>query len=195
MSAQIYLIRHSKTAGNLLGRYIGITDEPLCAEGILLLKEKHFPPVEVVYTSPLKRCTETAAILWPQTAQQILADLRECDFGDFENKNYKELDGNPAYQAWIDSQGTLPFPNGEDQQAFRKRCCRGFETAACDIQNRSLKTAAIVCHGGTIMSILETYGLPERPFYDWQVKNGRGFLLELPEGWKPGERVSVVEKI
>ena len=29
----IYLIRHGKTKGNLEGRYIGTTDEPLCEEG------------------------------------------------------------------------------------------------------------------------------------------------------------------
>ena len=30
---RVVLIRHSKTAGNLKGRYIGTTDEPLCEEG------------------------------------------------------------------------------------------------------------------------------------------------------------------
>ena len=37
---RVVLIRHSKTAGNLKGRYIGTTDEPLCEEGIRLLGEK-----------------------------------------------------------------------------------------------------------------------------------------------------------
>ena len=35
----IFLIRHSITEGNLQKRYIGMTDEPLCEEGILLLKQ------------------------------------------------------------------------------------------------------------------------------------------------------------
>ena len=30
---RVVLIRHSKTAGNLKGRYIGTTDEPLCRGG------------------------------------------------------------------------------------------------------------------------------------------------------------------
>ena len=29
---RVVLIRHSKTAGNLKGRYIGTTNEPLCEE-------------------------------------------------------------------------------------------------------------------------------------------------------------------
>mgnify|MGYP000220020035 FL=1 len=35
---QLYLIRHSMTAGNLKKRYIGRTDESLCPEGIVLLE-------------------------------------------------------------------------------------------------------------------------------------------------------------
>ena len=39
--AEIILVRHGKTAGNLEGRYIGSrTDEPLCEEGIHALEER-----------------------------------------------------------------------------------------------------------------------------------------------------------
>ena len=43
---QLYLIRHSMTAGNLKKRYIGRTDESLCPEGIVLLEsyiQKNMP--------------------------------------------------------------------------------------------------------------------------------------------------------
>lgn len=112
--AELLLIRHGKTAGNLLGRYIGSrTDEPLCEEGREGLGGKQLPEVERLYASPMKRCVETAELLWPgfdQKKIEIVTDLRECDFGDFENKNYKELSGNEDYQAWIDSNGTRHFP-------------------------------------------------------------------------------------
>lgn len=127
--AELILIRHGKTAGNLLGRYIGSrTDEPLCDEGREGLAGKQLPEVERLYVSPMKRCVETAEILWPgfdRKKMQKVTDLRECDFGDFENKNYKELSGNGDYQAWIDSNGTLPFPNGESMDAFKSRCLEG----------------------------------------------------------------------
>lgn len=59
--AEIILVRHGKTAGNLEGRYIGSrTDEPLCEEGIHALEEKvregTYPPVDLVYASPMIRC-------------------------------------------------------------------------------------------------------------------------------------------
>ena len=87
--AELILIRHGKTAGNLLGRYIGSrTDEPLCDEGREGLEGKKLPEVERLYVSPMKRCVETAEILWPgfdRKKMQKVTDLRECDFGDFEN--------------------------------------------------------------------------------------------------------------
>ena len=194
--AELILIRHGKTAGNLLGRYIGSrTDEPLCDEGREGLAGKQLPEVERLYVSPMKRCVETAEILWPgfdRKEMQKVTDLRECDFGDFENKNYKELSGNGDYQAWIDSNGTLPFPNGESMDAFKSRCLEAFARIVEDVSGAeqewiaSGKTgifrAGIVVHGGTIMAILEQYGYPKAAYFDYQVKNGCGYRLTPVEG-------------
>ena len=194
--AEFFLIRHGKTAGNLLGRYIGSrTDEPLCDEGREGLAGKQLPEVERLYVSPMKRCVETAEILWPEFDRkniQKVTDLRECDFGDFENKNYKELSGNGDYQAWIDSNGTLPFPNGESMDLFKSRCREAFAQIVEEVSGAeqewiaSGKTgifrAGIVVHGGTIMAILEQYGYPKRAYFDYQVKNGCGYRLTPVEG-------------
>lgn len=194
--AELILIRHGKTAGNLLGRYIGSrTDEPLCDEGREGLAGKQLPEVERLYVSPMKRCVETAEILWPEfdrKEMQKVTDLRECDFGDFENKNYKELSGNGDYQAWIDSNGTLPFPNGESMDAFKSRCLEAFARIVEEVSGAeqewiaSGKTgifrAGIVVHGGTIMAILEQYGYPKAAYFDYQVKNGCGYRLTPVEG-------------
>lgn len=194
--AELILIRHGKTAGNLLGRYIGSrTDESLCDEGREELAGKQLPEVERLYVSPMKRCVETAEILWPgfdRKKMQKVTDLRECDFGDFENKNYKELSGNGDYQAWIDSNGTLPFPNGESMDAFKSRCLEAFARIVEEVSGAeqewiaSGKTgifrAGIVVHGGTIMAILEQYGYPKAAYFDYQVKNGCGYRLTPVEG-------------
>ena len=194
--AELLMIRHGKTAGNLLGRYIGSrTDEPLCDEGREGLAGKQLPEVERLYVSPMRRCVETAELLWPEFDQkkiQKVTDLRECDFGDFENKNYKELSGNGDYQAWIDSNGTLPFPNGESMDAFKSRCLEAFARIVEEVSGAeqewiaSGKTgifrAGIVVHGGTIMAILEQYGYPKAAYFDYQVKNGCGYRLTPVEG-------------
>ena len=55
---------------------------------------------------------------FPGAEQVVCEQMRECDFGLFEGKNYQELTGNPKYQSWIDSGGTKAFPGGEDPMEF-----------------------------------------------------------------------------
>ena len=155
-----YLIRHSKTYGNTLQRYIGITDEPLCQEGIDLLKGRQYPECEKIFVSPLKRCRETTEIIYPGKEMTVVQKLAECDFGEFENKNYMELSGNPEYQKWIDSNGMLPFPNGESRAGFQKRCVEGFLEA---------------------VDICIEFARPRKDYYQWQLKNGEGFLLMVDD--------------
>ena len=191
---EIILIRHGKTYGNTLGRYIGITDEELCPEGreeLAALRERgQYRSIrpDLVYVSPLRRCRQTAELLFPGVPQEICRDLRECDFGEFENKNYKELSGNPAYQAWVDSGGTLPFPGGESREAFQERCRVEFARVLRALKRQAGSNAVFVVHGGTIMSILAAYA-PQGaadPFYRWQVKNGEGWRALWDETDKGG---------
>ena len=86
----IYLIRHSITEGNRWKRYIGRTDEPLCRQGVKLLEGRTYPQVDKVYASPMKRCLQTAGIIYPDMRPMVIEELAECDFGLFENKNYQE---------------------------------------------------------------------------------------------------------
>lgn len=136
------LIRHGKTAGNLAGRYIGCrTDEPLCPEGIAQLREGRYPAVERVFASPLRRCRETARLLYPAMEMEIVEDFRECDFGAFEGLSYADLNGRADYQAWLDSGGEAPFPGGESKAEFSRRCVRAF--AAC-VARAGVSSAAFV---------------------------------------------------
>lgn len=178
---ELWLIRHGMTEGNKWGRYIGVTDEPLCQEGIHALKEIKYPPVQKVFSSPMKRCLETAELLFSEKDPEIISELAECNFGLFENKNYKELDGCEEYQQWIDSNGTLPFPNGESREEFRKRSLAGLEKVVYTCSVNHISKAAVVMHGGTIMNIMEACSTEKRSFYDWHVKNGRGYRVLFDE--------------
>ena len=183
-------LRHGKTAGNLQRRYIGVTDEPLCPQGKQELRQRALLPVpSALYISPMKRCVETAAILFPGVRPRLVPDFRECDFGELEGKNYAELNGSPAYQRFIDSMG-MEIPGGEGGEAFRERCCRGFLEVAGELIQTALPDAAIVCHGGTIMAIMERFERRKMGFYGYQVKNGRGYRA----CWD-GESLSILEEI
>ena len=169
------LIRHGKTQGNLERRYIGCrTDEELCEEGIKHLKAQRYPAADAVFASPLKRCIQTANIICPGKTVRIVHDFRECDFGDFEGRNYEDLQHEPAYRAWLDSGGALPFPGGESRTQFSQRCVKAFEACTAGLADG---TYAFVVHGGTIMAIMEHF--TTGGYYDFQVQNGRGFILNM----------------
>lgn len=178
---KIYFIRHGATKGNREHRYVGTTDEPLLQEEIPTLQSKKMPPAARVYTSPKKRCIETAAILYPEKEPVIVNDLAECNFGAFEYCNYKELNGNPEYQKFIDSMGKSGFPDGENRDTFQRRCLHGFYNIL-QKEKGYQEDIALVVHGGTIMAILDSCSNPHRDYYDWQIENGGGYAAEVV--WK-----------
>ena len=176
---RVTLIRHFATQGNLQKKYIGITDEPLCEEGKLKLKSIHYPEVEAVFSSSMIRCVETAKLIYQNHIPVLYDGFRECDFGDFENKNYQELSNNPKYQAWIDSNGTLPFPNGEDILWFKYRSVKAFDEVISLCLARGYESIGVIVHCGTIMSILDKYSHPNEDYFHWQVENGLGFTAVM----------------
>ena len=195
--SKIVLIRHSITAGNKKKRYIGSTDEPLCEAGRELMKGKTYPDVQRLYVSPMLRCRETASLIYPCREMQVIEDFRECDFGEFENKNYLELADNPHYQQWIDSNGMLPFPQGESREEFQKRSIEAFVQMVESCLGDGVSVAAAVVHGGTIMSVMEACASEKKEYYGWHVENGGGYILQIDEEqWKQGIHVvQVLEKL
>ena len=179
---ELYLIRHWKTKGNLEKRYIGTTDEPILSGSERDLWEKRLhrilPDVSCVAVSPMKRCRESAELLFPGKKQEVCDAFRECDFGQFENRNYEELKNRPEYQRWIDSGGMEAFPGGESRERFAGRCVEGFVQKVTELQERKIERAAFVVHGGTIMAILEWLDHKQRPFYQWQAENGAVFYVK-----------------
>ena len=209
IKVKITWIRHGMTRANEEHRYLGKTDEPLSEKGIRFLQEKKkksfFNAPEFLYASPMKRCVQTAEILF-RRKPVLIPEWKEMDFGQFEGKNYEELKDNPDYQKWIDSNGTLPFPGGESREQFIRRSMEGFDRMMSDILKRSEKNTGIqndtdprylnsdrgteipvvtIVHGGTIMAVLSS--LTGGEYFDFQVKNGEGYetVLEWIQGrWK-----------
>lgn len=211
---EIIFLRHGETESNALHRYLGKTDECLSETGIRKLKEKNYEvlytksEVECIFCGPMSRCKETAEIIFPQNQLEEIEKWTEIDFGDFEGKNFEELNGNKAYQDWIDSNGTLPFPNGEGREEFIKRSVEGFEDMLERIRkkvplkdnkgekNEQNPLFAAVLHGGNIMSILST--LTKGDYFDYQIGNGNGYRFTLEYEMRGNEvdyKISRLEKL
>lgn len=184
------LIRHGKTPSNREHRYLGVTEEALSGEGrkqLEILAEKDILKKPwLLFISPMLRCQESAGILFPGRKAYPIEEWREMNFGTYEGKNYEDLKNDSYYQKWIDSNGTLPFPEGESQQEYIKRCHRGLLTATKIIQKEIAenqmtesqpRNITAVVHGGTIMALLHI--LAGGNYFDYQVKNGGGYCCKL----------------
>ncbi|MBO5208275.1 MAG: histidine phosphatase family protein [Lachnospiraceae bacterium] len=180
----LVLIRHGATKSNEEHRYLGKTDESISPKGEMQLVEyqklQMFPNIDCLFTSPMKRCVQTAEILYPELQPVQIREWEEMDFGAFEGKNYVELQGDERYQTWIDSNGTLPFPEGESREEFIARCGNGFQRMiekVKQINKEGHKTIGMIVHGGTIMALLSRYGKGD--YFDYQVANGKGYVCTV----------------
>ena len=185
----LILIRHAPTAGNQSRRYVGMrTDESSSDSGRDLLAEqadrlRKITNGAVWFTGPMKRCRETAEVISHGGTPIVIEAFREIDFGDFEGKTYEELSSDPAYQAWIDSGGEIPFPGGERKEDYVNLQMQGLNTLLYDLGNR--QKAVLICHGGTIMAIMST--LTGGAYFDYHVSHLDGYILRFS---KEDERIS-----
>ena len=148
MKLIVELIRHGETELQAQGRYQGSVDVPLSGEGrrkltagrekltagrkslnsgreCLPAREIYRDPA-VVYVSPLKRAGETASLLFPEAVQIVVPGLAEMNFGKFEGRDFKEMENDPDYRAWVDGMCLGKCPGGESRGEFCARTCEAF---------------------------------------------------------------------
>lgn len=180
-SYRIYLYRHGITQANLEGRYVGSTDVSLCEEGRKelrkLAEEKEYPAIGKLYASPLKRCLETAEILYPEMAVTTVDKIREYDFGIYENKTIAELKNVPGFLEWMESKMAKTPEQGENMEDFSERIREGFDEIIKDMMKNKISAAGVVTHGGVIMGIMGMCGLPRMAATNWITKNGEGYAI------------------
>ena len=196
---RLHLIRHGMTDGNINGQYIGVTDLPLNTNGINMLEDRKnegiYPGVEAVYSSPLLRCTETAKIIYPNKSVKTVEELKEYDFGDFEGKTAAELELTEDYKLW--TSGKLPAPpNGEDNRKFAYRICLGINRVVVDMSQNGTYEAAVIMHGGAIMSLLSVSGMPQKNIMEWTSDFGCGYtVLVTPSLYAKSGVIEVIDQI
>ncbi|MDN5708099.1 MAG: histidine phosphatase family protein [Planococcus sp. (in: firmicutes)] len=153
------LIRHAPTAGNVRKAYIGWTDEP-----ILPFEIKPDYGIRCIWGSDLLRCRQTAHILFPNACYKADFNLRELNFGDWENMTYDDLRSNERYRNWIDDPEAVQPPNGESLPQLAERVDRAIEVFS------EIGDFTVVTHGGPIRYILSK--AKRQHFFSQQAAHG-----------------------
>lgn len=198
-SYYIHFIRHGAIEETNRGAYIGVTDPELSSEGVKTLKEldatHKYPYAPVIFTSPLKRCTQTCEVLYPHVNPIVIDELTEMNFGKWEGKTAEELRGDPLFESWLaGDEGATP-PQGESNDDFTRRICLVFQNIVDGLIKTGNTDCAIVTHGGIIMTLLAIYGIPQAKPFDWACDNGYGFSMRVtPMLWQR-DRVAEVYKL
>ena len=198
---RIYLIRHGLIEGNLRGQYIGRTDAPVIPEGLAMLqamKEAYvYPEAAEYFTSPMLRCRQTMAVLYPGVEPIVVPDLVEYNFGNFEGKTPDELKDDEDFKTWTGENGADFAPiGGENTNHFVTRVCTAFNSIVQYLMTEGKQDAVVCAHGGVISAILATYGLPQRPLAEWDCLNGKGYCVSItPTVWMRGGMFEVIGKV
>ena len=180
---RVIVLRHGKTKSNLRRAYCGHTDVSLCPEGRTELEtlraSARYPSCEgyEVVTSGMKRTDETLRALYGDIPFRAEEAFREIHFGVFEDKSYEELKDRADYQAWISGDVTRNRPpGGESAEEMTARMLARFHA----LTKGDGKKLLIVSHGGPIGFLMLSLFPGEREgWYDWQPKNGCGYMIEL----------------
>ena len=138
----LYVVRHAEPA--LVGVLLGQCNPPLSEAGRRqaagLLKDVSF---SIVYSSPLQRALETARLLARGAAIQIVPDLREITYGDWDGETWAAIESADPELArgklndWL----AVTPPAGEAWSDFAARVTRAFEQI-----KSGPRPAAIVAH-------------------------------------------------
>lgn len=153
---ELYIVRHGTTVWNAEGRAQGHADIELNDDGRAAARalggKLKDTPFDVIYSSPLKRATETAALIRGKQNCPLITDERliEISFGDMEGTTYEEWsdEGCPYHFFFSEPDKYIAPPRGE---SLEEVCARTKDFLQHVIEPLAEKKAdariLIVAHG------------------------------------------------
>jgi probable phosphoglycerate mutase len=178
MQTVICLVRHGETDWSRDQRFNGRQDIPLndigrqqCSELAAYLSDE---TIDIVISSPLSRCIETAEILAQPRGLGIVAEPRlvEMDYGQWEGLTYdqaRQLD-TVRFELWDRDPAAIAPPDGESGYTIATRVT----AALFDILARHTgRTILLVAHK-TVNRVLLCHAL------DWPIREYRRKVSQAP---------------
>ena len=195
--SKFVLLRHGQSQWNLENRFTGWKDIELSEKGILeakesgtLIKEKKIP-IDIVYSSGLKRAIDTAIIAMKEANYDHLFNngeliiikniaVNERDYGDLTGLNKKETAekyGKEQVHIWRRSYDVNP-PGGESLKNVVERVKPYFEsTMKKDLEDE--KNILLSAHGNSLRAlflILDFY--TAETISTAEIPTGKPFIIE-----------------
>ena len=168
---RIFLIRHGETEWNASGRLQGNSNVQLSMVGLhqarLLAMHAPFPTADAIYSSDLIRAKATADVLAAQfnLKVQLVPELRETSFGDWEGHAIKDLAEESAddfEKFFVDPELCRP-PHGETFAECQTRVVNAVRKIIADHENQRV---IVVSHGAAIRLLLcAALGMPIRKMW------------------------------
>jgi broad specificity phosphatase PhoE len=125
MRTTLYLIRHAATPANLMkpSRLQGRRSDPELApvglhQAYATRDFLAIRPIDVIYSSPLRRAYQTATIIAEphELTPLVLDSITECDVGEWEGKSWEEIrEQDPVnYERYHADPGSVAYLGGEN---------------------------------------------------------------------------------
>ena len=172
MANCLVLVRHARPSPDYTGRLVGASDLPLDSAGRVqaaALAARIGPLAPACsFCSPLLRCRQTAEAIGLATPLEIDRDLREIDFGRWENRRFEQVAAEEPelVRRWAAFAPDFAFPGGEGLAAFVARV----GAAADRLTSIEADTVLAVTHGGVIRTMIcHLLGLEPRNYVLFEV--------------------------
>jgi broad specificity phosphatase PhoE len=193
---RILLLRHAETQWNRERRFQGRRDIPLSPAGREQAQSAASllaaTPVAAVWSSPLARARETAALIAAPHGLPVgvTEHFTEMDFGEWVGLTREDVAARfpDALSAWAETPHQARWPGAETLQAVRSRVLAGLAALRAAHQGQ---TICLVSHGITSrVLILEALGLGPDRLWSLQISSTGISELEFRDDWTTLHRMN-----
>lgn len=189
-------MRHGQSTKNAEKRIQGWIDDPLTEQGVrqaghAAAKLLEYQPIDVLYSSSLKRAFQTATIIGERVSLRPVPrdDLREIYGGRADGLNREELmiSFPGLVERWLSSDDTLQLPGGELVGRFFDRVVK----ALWDIvDHHQTQRVVVVTHGG-VLSAWITQLAEGRPTNLWTSRFHNCDITEVELQGREAKSISI----
>ena len=187
---RLILLRHGESIDNINKVLSGRSDPDLTARGNKQAKKasrfikKRFSPIDIIFTSPLKRAYSTAQSISKHLKAPLSKEelLIETNFGNWERYGKSELSKMSGWDDYTKDPFHFNFPGGESAQDVKKRVMAFKEKIS---EDNGWSSAVIVSHYTPIVFlILSAMGDGDGRRAGFKIDNAALSVIEMTRSYE-----------